>query len=210
MFYPTDQPHGLERNPFNALVLPRPIGWISTVDRDGRPNLAPYSFFNACAYHPPQVMFSTTGNHERGGAKDSIANIEATGELVVNLATWALREAVNASSIAAPHGFDEMGFAGLTPAPSRLVRPPRVAQSPAHLECMLSQIVTLESARPDRPNRLVVARVVGIHIDDAMIRDGRVDARLLDPIARLGYDEFARLGDLFELMRPAWPPAEGG
>ncbi len=100
MFYRPDQPDAPRTGLLNALVLPRPIGWISTVDADGRPNLAPYSFFNAVAYRPPQVMFAATGPHEHGGLKDSLANIQATGEFVVNLATWALREAVNASSMA--------------------------------------------------------------------------------------------------------------
>src|SRR5687768_16123826 len=118
MFYRPDQPHGLRANPLNAIVVPRPIGWISSQNGAGRANLAPYSFFNAVAYRPPQLMFSATGPHDHGGLKDSIANIEATGEFVVNLATWELREAVNASSIGAPHGYDEFAHAGLGQAPS--------------------------------------------------------------------------------------------
>jgi flavin reductase (DIM6/NTAB) family NADH-FMN oxidoreductase RutF len=101
MFYPADDSHGLRANPLNAIVVPRPIGWISSVDANGRTNLAPYSFFNAVAYRPPQLMFSATGQHERGGFKDSLANIQAVAEFVVNLATWGLREAMNASSVAA-------------------------------------------------------------------------------------------------------------
>lgn len=205
MFYPSDEPHGLRRDPLNAIVVPRPIGWISTLDRQGQTNLAPYSFFNAVAYHPPQVAFSGTGAHERGGLKDSVANIEATGEFVVNLATWALREAMNRSSIAAPHGCDEFEQAGLVKAASKLVRPPRVAESPVQLECVLSRIVELEAPAPDRPNRLVVGRVVGTHIADAAIRDGLVDILALDPIARLGYDQYTRISDVFTMMRPRWP-----
>jgi flavin reductase (DIM6/NTAB) family NADH-FMN oxidoreductase RutF len=205
MFYRPDQPHGLRANPLNAIVVPRPIGWISTLDAQGRPNLAPYSFFNAVAYHPPQVMFSATGAHDHGGLKDSVANIEATGEFVANLATWTLREAVNASSIGAPHGFDEFAHAGLGKLPSELVNPPRVAESPVHLECVLSQIVELESPGPDRPNRMVVGRVVGIHIADRVIEAGRVSIALLDPIARLGYDQYARVRELFTMTRPRWP-----
>ena len=113
MFFRPDQPNALRSGILNAMVVPRPIGWISTLNRAGQANLAPYSFFNAVAYRPPQVMFSATGAHDHGGLKDSVANIEATGEFVVNLATWTLREAVNASSIAAPHGYDEFAHAGL-------------------------------------------------------------------------------------------------
>lgn len=205
MFYLADQPHGLRSNPLNAIVVPRPIGWISTLDRDGRANLAPYSFFNAVAYRPPQVMFSATGAHERGGLKDSIANIEATGEFVVNLATWELRDAVNGSSIAGPHGYDEFVHAGLTKAPAETVKAPRVAESPVHLECVLSQLVELEAPSPDRPNRMVIGRVVGIHIADHVIVDGVVDIVRLDPISRLGYDQFARIRETFTMTRPRWP-----
>ena len=118
MFYRPDQPHGLRGNPLNALVVPRPIGWISTLSPAGRRNLAPYSFFNAVAYQPLQVMFAATGPHDHGGLKDSIANIEATGEFVLNFATWELREAVNASSIGAPHGSTS------SPTPGSPRRPP--------------------------------------------------------------------------------------
>jgi flavin reductase (DIM6/NTAB) family NADH-FMN oxidoreductase RutF len=210
MFYRADEPHGLRANPLNAIVVPRPIGWISSLSADGHANLAPYSFFNAVAYRPPQVMFSATGGHEHGGHKDSVANIEATGEFVVNVATWALREQMNATSLAAPAGFDEFEHAGLTKAPSGLVRPPRVAESPAQLECVLSQIVELESPSPDRPNRMVIGRVVGIHIDDRVIRDGLVDIALLDPIGRLGYDQYVRVTEAFAMTRPRWPADNGG
>jgi flavin reductase (DIM6/NTAB) family NADH-FMN oxidoreductase RutF len=209
MFYRPDQPDAPRTGLLNALVLPRPIGWISTVDADGRPNLAPYSFFNAVAYRPPQVMFAATGPHEHGGLKDSLANIQATGEFVVNLATWALREAVNASSIGAPPGFDEFAHAGLDKAPAVTVRPPRVAQSPVQLECVLSQLVELESPSPEQPNRMVIGRVTGVHIADSVMVGGRVEPLLLDAIARLGYDQYARVTEVFAMTRPRWP-ADGG
>lgn len=210
MFYLPDQPHGLRSNPLNAIVVPRPIGWISTLDRHGRANLAPFSFFNAVAYRPPQVMFAATGAHEQGGLKDSVANIEATGEFVVNLATWELRDAMNASSIAAPHGYDEFAHAGLAKAPAQVVKPSRVAQSPVQLECVLSQLVELEAPAPDRPNRMVIGRVVGIHIADRVIVNGLVDIARLDPITRLGYDQYARVREAFTMARPRWPEdAEG-
>lgn len=207
MFYETDRPHGLAANPLNAIVVPRPIGWISSVDGQGRTNLAPYSFFNAVAYRPPQVMFSATGAHEQGGLKDSIANIRATGEFVVNLATWALRDAMNASSVPAPAEIDEFEHAGLERAPSRLVRPPRVAASPVHLECVLSQIVELEAPAPEKPNTMIIGRVAGIHIADEVLADGLVDIGLLDPIARLGYDRYTRVRESFAMTRPRWEGA---
>ena len=135
MFYEPKNGSGLPHNPLNAIVVPRPIGWISTLSAEGVPNLAPYSFFNAVAYTPPQVMFSATSNHQFGGLKDAVADAQATGEFVVNVATWELREQMNASAVPAPHEVDEFEYAGLTRAESRLVRCPRVAESPVHLEC---------------------------------------------------------------------------
>jgi flavin reductase (DIM6/NTAB) family NADH-FMN oxidoreductase RutF len=205
-FRPGIDQHGLRGNPFNQLVVPRPIGWVSTVDGDGRVNLAPFSFFNAVAYVPPQVMFSTTGPHVEGGAKDSLANVRATGELVFNLATWPLREAVNVTSAPAPRDVDELALAGLTAAPARLVTPPRVAESPVHLECTL--VDTFELRTPDRDrhvNTVVFAEVIGVDLADEAIADGRVDVRRLDPIARLGYDEYARVTTVFRMERPGWP-----
>jgi flavin reductase (DIM6/NTAB) family NADH-FMN oxidoreductase RutF len=204
-FYRTGEPHGLSRNPFNQLVVPRPIGWISTLDAAGAVNLAPYSFFNAVAYVPPTVMFAATGPHQHGGEKDSVANIRATGEFVFNLTTWALRDAVNASCVAAPHGVDEFEIAGLTKAPSTIVKPPRVAESPVHLECTLAKIVELPTPDVTDPNTVVFGEVVGVHIDDDVIVDGLVDVLKLDPIARLGYDHYARVTEVFSMTRPDWP-----
>ena len=205
MFYRPSEGHGLRRNPFNAVVVPRPIGWVSSVDRDGRVNLAPFSFFNAVSYVPPQVMFATTEPHREGGDKDSLRNIRETGEFAVNLATWPLREAVNASSAPAPHGIDEFELAGLTKAPARLVRPPLVAESPVHLECVLVQIVELPSPDPADPNTVVFGEVVGVHIADEVIVDGLVDPLRLDAIARLGYDQYTRVVEVFSMTRPGWP-----
>ena len=205
MFYRPAQPDAPRAGLLNALVLPRPIGWISTLNGAGQANLAPFSFFNAVAYTPPQVMFSATGPHDHGGLKDSVANIEATGEFVVNFATWELRGAVNASSIGAPHGFDEFVHAGLAKAPATTVKPPRVAQSPVHLECVLSRIVALDSPSPARPARMVIGRVVGVHVADELFVDGRVDPLRLDAIARLGYDQYTRVNEVFAMTRPTWP-----
>lgn len=205
MFYRTDESHGLPYNPFNAIVVPRPIGWVSTSDVDGAVNLAPYSFFNAVAYHPPQVMYASTGNHVQGGLKDSVTNIKATGEFVMNLATWPLRENVNLSSTPAPHGVDEFEVAGLTKARSELVAPPRVAESPVNMECRLVKVVELLTDDADNPNLVVFGQVVAIHIADNVIVDGRVDIHKLQPISRLGYKDYGRVTEIFSMDRPAWP-----
>jgi flavin reductase (DIM6/NTAB) family NADH-FMN oxidoreductase RutF len=190
--------HGLPYDPFKAIVAPRPIGWISTVDRQGRVNLAPYSFFNAVGDEPPIVAFSS------GGWKDTVANIEATGEFVCNLATRALAEAMNQSSAAQPHGVDEMALAGLAAAPSRLVRPPRVAAAPAALECRLLQIIRLH-ALDGAPTGdwLTLGQVVAVHIDPSYLKDGRFDTAAARPIARCGYQgDYAEVTSLFEMRRP--------
>lgn len=210
MFYKTDAAHGLPHNPFNAVVLPRPIGWISSIDGAGNTNLAPYSFFNAVAYVPPQVMFSATGAHDQDGLlKDSVRNIEETGEFVVNLATWELREAVNASSVNAPHGIDEFDYAGLTKAASETVAPPRVAESPVHLECIHTQTVGLLDEGNGGPNMAVFGKVTGIHIDESVMTDGMIDYAKLQAIGRLGYRDYVRVTESFAMTRPDWR-GEGG
>jgi flavin reductase (DIM6/NTAB) family NADH-FMN oxidoreductase RutF len=205
VFYRPSEGHGLSSNPFNQLVLPRPIGWISTLGADGRANLAPYSFFNAVAYVPPQVMYASTGPHAAGGRKDSLRQITESGEFVVNLATWALRQAVNLTSAPAPPGTDEFELAGLTKAPSVVVVPPRVAESPVQLECRHVETVLLPTPDPDDPNTVVFGEVVGVHIADEAIVDGFVDVLRLDPIARLGYDQYTRVSEVFRMTRPGWP-----
>jgi flavin reductase (DIM6/NTAB) family NADH-FMN oxidoreductase RutF len=206
MFYrPGADDHGLRGNPFNQLVVPRPIGWISSVGADGHVNLAPFSFFNAVAYVPPQVMFATTGPHQAGGPKNSLANIRETREFVANLATWELREAVNLSSTPAPAEVDEFAVARLTKAPAHVVAAPYVAESPVHLECVLTRIVELPTPDPTDPNTVVFGEVVGVDIADEAIVDGRVDVRTLDPIARLGYDQYTRVVEVFSMTRPGWP-----
>lgn len=205
MFYRPPGHHGLRHNPFNALVIPRPIGWISSLDAEGRVNLAPYSFFNGVAYTPPQVMFAATGLHEHGGFKDTVANVQATKEFVVNLATWPLREAMNACSAPAPHEIDEFELAGLTPAPAETVKPPRVRESPVHLECRYVQTVELLTAKPESPNLVVFGEVLGVHIDDSAIEDGLVRYDRLDVIGRLGYRDYVRVDNVFSMERPGWP-----
>jgi flavin reductase (DIM6/NTAB) family NADH-FMN oxidoreductase RutF len=197
---------GLKHNPFLALVAPRPIGWVSTVNAQGVPNLAPFSFFNAVSSRPPMVMFCANGTHNEGGAKDSLANARATGEFVWNLSTWALRQQMNDSSAPAPHGVDEFAATGLTKIASRVVKPPRVAESPVHLECVVTQIVDLiPDEKTGAPNTVTFGRVVGIHIDDNLIVDGRVDITRARPLARLGYLDYASIDTVFEIKRPGWP-----
>ena len=200
MFYEPDKRDRsvLRHDPFKAIVAPRPIGWITSVDADGRINLAPYSFFNGVNSRPPLVMFASEGR------KDSVTNIEATGEFVCNLATWDLREAMNATSAPLAHGVNEMERAGLTAGPSRLVRAPRVAEAPCALECRLLRILTLDDLA-GRPTdcHVVFGQVIGVHIDDHFIKDGLLDTAAMQPIARCGYDEYAAVESVFSMARPA-------
>ena len=202
MFYDaTRKAHGFQYDPFKALVVPRPIGWISSVSPEGKVNLAPYSYFNAFAENPHYIAYGS-GASRSGGNKDTLRNIEETEEFVMNLATYDLREAVNATSAHVPRGTDEFGLAGLTKAPSRLVKPPRVAESPANFECRLYRIVPLPADDGSVGDHLVIGRVVGIHIDDRFIVDGRVDTVAMRPLARLGYSEYAAIGESFRMRRP--------
>ena len=205
MFYEPKDGSGLPHNPLNAIVVPRPIGWISTLSAEGVPNLAPYSFFNAVAYTPPQVMFSATSNHKFGGLKDAVADAQATGEFVVNVATWELREQMNASAVPAPREVDEFEYAGLTKAESRLVSCPRVAESPVHLECRCTTSLEVLTDNSDDPNTVVFGEVVGVHIDDSVLVDGRVDFLKLRPVGRLGYLDFVEVDSFFTMPRPEWP-----
>jgi flavin reductase (DIM6/NTAB) family NADH-FMN oxidoreductase RutF len=202
MFYETGNPHGLKHNPFKSLIVPRPIGWISSQDKNGVVNLAPYSYFNGVGSEPPTVMFASEGTHTEGDFKDSATNVRETGEFVCNLATWALREAMNATSAQVPRAVDEFELAGLTPAPSQMVKPPRVKESPVHLECTHLKTVELPSHDPQRPNLVVFGRVVGIHIDDSILRDGMIDMDVFKPIARLGYMDYTVVDNVFSMLRP--------
>ena len=204
MFYETKDPHGLAHNPFKSLVVPRPIGWISSRDRAGRVNLAPFSYFNAVADDPPTVMFSAGGPHREGGHKDTPLNVEATGAFAFNLATWDLREKMNLSSAAAPRDCDEFALAGLTPVPARLVDVPLVKESPVHFECRYLQTVEVPTSEPDYPNKVVFGRVVAIHIDDRFIVDGKVNLAAIKPIARLGYFDYTVVETIFSMRRPAF------
>jgi len=199
VFYSTDEnKHGLKHNPFKALVAPRPIGWISTLSGEGVINLAPYSFFNGVSDVPPFVMFSSAG------AKDSLRNIEQTGEFVCSLATYALKDQMNKTSAGVGPEIDEMKLAGLTPAASALVNPPRVAESPVALECTHYKTIPLPASETTQHDGyiMVIGRVVGIYVDDSVITDGLVDVTKIRPIARLGYMDYAVVDSVFSMDRP--------
>jgi flavin reductase (DIM6/NTAB) family NADH-FMN oxidoreductase RutF len=206
MFYEPDKDdHGLPFNPYKSIVVPRPIGWISTLSREGIVNLAPYSQFNNLGYDPPYVMFSANSFPGSGHRKDSVRNATDTGEFVVNMATYELREAINITSRFLPPEVDEAALAGLEMVPCRIVSPPRVAASPVHLECRFHCSLTLPGNVFDQVHHVVIGRVVGVHIrDDAITRDGRLDVIKLRPLARLGYHDYTTIDSMFT-MAPDGP-----
>jgi flavin reductase (DIM6/NTAB) family NADH-FMN oxidoreductase RutF len=199
-FYEPRQGHGLPHDPFNAIVGPRPIGWISSLSASGIRNLAPYSFFNAFNYVPPIVGFASIG------AKDTLRNVQETGEFVWNLATRPLAEAMNASCAAVGPEVDEFALAGLTPAPSRLVAAPRVAESPVAFECKVTQIIQLQQVSGETvPTWLVLGEVVGVHIAAASLKDGIYDTAAAGHILRAGGPaDYFSVGpeQLFQMHRP--------
>lgn len=206
MFFETKD--GMKPPPFvhsvyTALVIPRPIGWISTVSTDGVVNLAPFSFFNAVSGDPPCVAFCVNG-YKPGTKepKDSLINAEATGEFVYNMCSHDLREQMNTTSAHVPASVDEMVEAGLEPAPCNLVKPPRVKASPIALECKYMQTVRLPNQKDGSGNNTVFGQIVGVHVADEVIHDGIIDPRLFKPLARLGYLDYAEFGEVFEMRRP--------
>jgi len=201
MYYDAiENKHGLRHDPFKALIAPRPIGWISSVSRDGIVNLAPYSFFNAVSDKPHYVMFASAN------LKDSVRNIHETGEFTCSLATWDTRHEMNVSSAPVPADVDEYPISGLTAAASQFVAPPRVKESPAALECRHWQTIELPDVTPgsEEGHFVVIGQVVGIYIDDAVISDGIVDTAGMRPIARMGYMDYAVVTPetTFSLNRP--------
>lgn len=203
MFYdPRSQDHGLPHNPWMALVAPRPIAWVSTVSKSGVPNLAPFSSYNTLSASPPFLMFSANAE------KDTVRNIRDTGVFVVNVSTGPLAEQMNASSADFAPDVDEFRIVGLDTAPCRSIDCVRVAAAPAAIECRLSEIVSLTpSTGASCSARVIIGEAVGIHIDESVLRDGRVDPALLKPLSRLGYMDYAVVDKTFEIMRPAKPGA---
>jgi len=199
MFYQPENGHGLPHNPFKAIVAPRPIAWVSTQDQAGVANLAPYSFFNAIADEPPQVMFASTGRKpDQPESKDSLNNIRETGVFCINIVSMALRDAMNASSAPAGKEVDEFELAGLSKAKCETITCPRVEEAPAALECRLNQIIHLDG----EDNYLVLGHVTGVHIKDDVIINGVLDVTRYQPLTRLGYKDYSAVESVFSLTRP--------
>ena len=199
MYYETNKnDHGLPYNPFKALTVPRPIGWISTVSKNGIGNLSPYSYFNGLSYDPPFVMFSA-GNRADGSKKDSVLNAEETGEFVVNMSTWDTRHQMNDTSWIMESNTDELEKTGLTAIDSFEVKPKRVAESPVHFECKYHQ--TVELPGKGGLHNVVFGQVIGIHIKDEFITDdGIVDTLKMKVIARLGYNDYTLVEKTFSII----------
>ncbi|MCP5036520.1 MAG: flavin reductase family protein [Rhodobacteraceae bacterium] len=199
MFFEPKNGHGLPHNPFNAIITPRPIGWISTRGTDSCDNLAPYSFFNGVSYDPPQVMFATTGSKpDRDFGKDSLANIRDTGVFCVNVVEEAAMEAMNISAGNYGREVDEFSRAGLTRTQCDTIDCARVAGAPAALECRLTKITTL----PGKDNYVVFGEVTGIHMRDDCLKDGLFDVTCFRPLARLGYRDYSVVREAFTMKRP--------
>lgn len=202
MFYDTESnAHGMAHDPFKAIVAPRPIGWIGTRGRDGSNNLSPYSFFNAVGDRPKMVMFSSSGR------KDSLRNAAETGVFTTSFASRALLEKMSLSSAAVPYGTDEFQLSGLTAVDGRLVNAPFIGEAVAALECRVTMITTLRDVDgAETDSHVVFGQVMGVHIDEAVIRNGRFDLALADPILRAGYMDYAGITPLIELARPSQRP----
>ncbi len=199
MFYRPEDGHGLPHNPFNAVVTPRPIGWISTRGADGSENLAPYSFFNAVAYVPPQVMFASTSTKpDRQGTKDSVANIRETGVFCVNIVEYAMKDVMNETSGPWPREIDEFAKAGIEREGCVTISCSRVKHAPANLECKLTQIVQL----PGKANFVVFGEVTGVHLRDDCLKDGEFDVLAFNPLTRMGYRDYSVIREKFSLKRP--------
>ncbi len=192
MFYRPEDGHGLPHNPFNAIITPRPIGWISSRDANGIDNLAPYSFFNGVAYVPPQVMFASTD------WKDSVRNITETKVFCVNVVEHAARDVMNVSTTHFAPEVDEFEASGATKSTCETIDCPRVADAPASLECRMTQVIELKG----KDNYLILGEVTGIHLRDDCIVDGKFDVLRFNPLARLGYRDYSAVTELFSLARP--------
>ena len=193
---------GLSFSPIKAIVSPRPIGWISSCGKDGSINLAPYSYFNAISELPPMVMFSSapSGNAQH---KDSLRNVIETEEFVVNVVSAALGDVMNITSADLAYGQNEFTAAGLEMADCNTVKVPRVAAAPAALECKLWKVIELPKPETGGTGVMVIGTITGIHIADETIKDGKIDVTSYQPLARLGYMDYARINDVFAMPRPA-------
>lgn len=205
MFYEVSKGHDLPHDPFYSIVVPRPIGWITTISANCVVNLAPFAFFNGCGTEPPQVLFHNSTGRGDGRMKDTISNVEETGEFVTNLVTWDLREQMNQTARHLPRSVDEMKMVGLEMEPSELVKPPRVKASPAHLECRHIRTIEMLSDSPSFRNFVVFGEVIGVHISDDVFSNGLVDNSKLRPVARMGYRDYAVIEETFMMPFPTGP-----
>ena len=201
MFYEPKKGHPFKIDPYKALIFPRPIGWISSVSKKGIPNLAPYSYFNAVADEPPQVMFCSNGDSAYGGYKDSLTNILSTKEFVVNFATANTRDAMNISSSNYEPNEDEFVAAKLKKRKSKLVKPPSVNDSPVNLECKLLKTLKLKT-NTKKISTMVIGEIIGIYINNKFIKNGRIDSVSMRYISRMGYSEYSTISSKFNLKRP--------
>jgi flavin reductase (DIM6/NTAB) family NADH-FMN oxidoreductase RutF len=202
LYEPGTTDHGLPFDPFKSCVVPRPIGWLSTLSEDGVANLAPFSQFNNATFDPPYVMVACNATFE-GNAKDTVVNIERTREFCWNMATYDLRDAVVASSHVLGPEIDEFEYTGMTKAPSQFIKPPRVAESPVNFECTLHTSVFIPGDSPMGNFTLIIGRVVAVHIKDEFIRaDGRLDIERMQPLARMGYHDYTAVREVFTILPP--------
>lgn len=199
MFYQPKNGHQLPHNPLKAIVTPRPIGWIGTRSKEDALNLAPYSFFNVICDNPPLVMFCSSGY------KDSVAFVEETGEFTANMVGAHLAKEMNATSVNSPRGVSEFDYAGLTPAACEMIKAPRVAEAYAALECVAVEVKRLtDKDGALAESYMVIGEIVGVHIDEAILVDGRIDITKSQPVSRLGYMDFATTDKVYEMFRPKW------
>ncbi len=212
MFYETEKnDHGLARPPFKSCAVPRVIGWLSTVSPDGRDNLAPYSQFTNLTFDPPYVLVSINRTPQ-GTRKDTLVNIEATGDFVYNIVPYALRDAMNITAVPFPPDVDEFEKAGLTKGKCELVKACRVAESPINLECKYVQTIVLPGTSKTGTVDIVIGKVVGVHIaDEVILPDGKIDMERIRPLARMGYSDYTSVEHVFELtpLNQNLKPLEG-
>ena len=204
MFYETKtNNHGLKYNPFKSCIIPRPIAWITTISNDGIDNCAPYSFFNGVSSDPPMVMFANNGSAIDGsGPRDTFSNIKENQEFVINISTFNTKDKMNKTSARLCRNVSEIEFASLETLDSRLVKPKRLKESPINMECKLYKIIDLPGITEDNYNGILIGNVIGIHINDEFIKDGKVDVKKIKPLARLGYFDYSVIDDFFSIKRP--------
>jgi flavin reductase (DIM6/NTAB) family NADH-FMN oxidoreductase RutF len=203
MFYDTQlNNHGLPFDPFKSCVIPRPIAWITSINHTNQVNLAPFSYFNAISDCPPMIMFSVSNKKPNGHEKDTLRNIEETKEFVVNISTLTLKEAMNLSSKFFEYGINEIEQIGLETLSSTLVKPPRIKHSPIHLECLHHQTIQLPVVDEKHTNKMIIGKVIGVHINDDIIIEGKIDVTKFHPLARLGYREYTAVESKFVMEKP--------